>query len=318
MRIVVALGGNALLQARRADDRRAPARQRPDRGAGARPVADASTSSSSRTATARRSACSRCRARPTRMSRPTRSTSSAPRPQGMIGYLVEQELGNLLPIETPARDAPDHGRGRSRRPGVRRPDQVRRPDLRRGRGATALAAEKGWVVKPDGDAAGGASCRRPGRSGSSRSGRCAGCSTTAPSSSAPAAVASRRCTCPASERQLVGRRGGHRQGPRQQPARARARGGPVRDGDRRRRRLRATGARRASARIDRVDAGRARARWTSPAGSMGPKVEAAAEFVERDRQAGGDRLARATSTRSSTAAAGHSVVASDRIREGAA
>ena len=82
MRVVVALGGNALLQAGRADDRRAPARERARSPRPLWPGSRLDTSSSSRTATGRRSACSRSRARPTRTSRPTRSTCSAPRPRG--------------------------------------------------------------------------------------------------------------------------------------------------------------------------------------------------------------------------------------------
>ena len=208
----------------------------------------------------------------------------------MIGYLVEQELGNLLPVRAAARDPAHDGRGRPRRPGLRRPDQVRRADLRRGARREPLAAEKGWVVKPDGAqlAAGRAVARA--RSASSRSGRCAGCWSTARSSSAPAAAASRRCT-PRTRTDARRRRGGHRQGPREQPAGPRARRRPVRHGDRRRRRLRGLG---------HADAGDASTAITPaeldamdfPAGSMGPKVAAATEFVGGDRQAGRDRLAR--------------------------
>ena len=71
--------------------------------------------------------------------------------QGMIGYLVEQELGNRLPFERPAGDAAHDDRGRPRRPRVRRPDQADRSDLRPA-AADALTAERGWTFKPDGDA----------------------------------------------------------------------------------------------------------------------------------------------------------------------
>ena len=65
----------------------------------------------------------------------------------MIGYLVEQELGNLLPAEHPDRD---DGRGGPGRPGLRRP-KVRRPRLRQSRGRRArrgegLGREGGWRV----------------------------------------------------------------------------------------------------------------------------------------------------------------------------
>ena len=71
--------------------------------------------------------------------------------EGMIGYMIEQELGNLLPFERAVRDAADDGRGRSRTiPGSRtRPSSSARSTRRRD--AERLAAEKGWVVKPDGD-----------------------------------------------------------------------------------------------------------------------------------------------------------------------
>ena len=65
MRVVVALGGNALLrrgEPMTAENQRA---QRAHRRRGAGADRRASTSSSSATATARRSACSRCRAPPT-------------------------------------------------------------------------------------------------------------------------------------------------------------------------------------------------------------------------------------------------------------
>ena len=57
--------------------------------------------------------------------------------EGMIGYLIEQELGNLLPFEKPLATILTMTRGRPRRPGVRRPDQVRRPGLHRRGGAPA-------------------------------------------------------------------------------------------------------------------------------------------------------------------------------------
>ena len=196
MRIVVALGGNALLRRGRADDRRAPARERPGRGA--------------RAGAGRRAARARHLARQRPAGRaagaaggglPGRSSAYpldvlGAETEGMIGYLIEQELGNLLPFEKPFATHPDDGRGRPRRPGVRRPDQVRRPGLRRSRGRAARGREglgrqagrrRSWRRVVASPAA---------ASGSSRSGRSAGCSSRAPSSSAPAAAASRRCTSP--------------------------------------------------------------------------------------------------------------------------
>ncbi len=57
--------------------------------------------------------------------------------QGMIGYLVEQELGNFLPDRGSAGHDPDDGRGRSRRSGLHESHEVRRPGLREGGGRCA-------------------------------------------------------------------------------------------------------------------------------------------------------------------------------------
>ena len=71
--------------------------------------------------------------------------------EGMIGYMIEQELGNLLPFERPFATLLTMVEVDPRRPGLPGPDQVHRPGLRRGRRPSAEAAEKGWTVKPDGD-----------------------------------------------------------------------------------------------------------------------------------------------------------------------
>jgi carbamate kinase len=69
--------------------------------------------------------------------------------EGMIGYMIEQELGNLLPYEVPfatlltmVEVSPDD-------PGFRNPTKFvgpvyEKPDAER------LAVEKGWIFKPDG------------------------------------------------------------------------------------------------------------------------------------------------------------------------
>ena len=67
-------------------------------------------------------------------------------------------------------------------------------------------------------------------------------------------------------------------------------------------------------RLERVTADELRAGSSSPPGSMGPKVEAAVRFVERDRQAGGDRRPRRTSRRSWRATAGPRWWRRDRAR----
>ena len=70
--------------------------------------------------------------------------------EGMIGYMLEQELGNELPFERHLAtlltmievDAAD--------PAFERPDQADRPALRRGE-AARLEREKGWAFMADGD-----------------------------------------------------------------------------------------------------------------------------------------------------------------------
>ena len=125
MRVVVALGGNALSQ--RGQPMTAEV-QRENVRVAAEALARwwASTSSSSPTATGRRSGCLPWRARRTPRWRPTRSTSWARRREGMIGYLIEQELGNRCRSRSRCDHAPHHGRGGPRGPGLRQPDEVRR------------------------------------------------------------------------------------------------------------------------------------------------------------------------------------------------
>lgn len=70
--------------------------------------------------------------------------------EGMIGYMIEQELGNLLPVDVPFATIltmievdPDD-------PAFKNPTKFVGPVYDKDE-AFALAAEKGWVVKPDGD-----------------------------------------------------------------------------------------------------------------------------------------------------------------------
>ena len=70
--------------------------------------------------------------------------------EGMIGYLIEQELGNLLPAGGTARDAAHDDRGRRHDPAFDDPTKFVGP-IYDDAEATALAAEKGWVFKRDGD-----------------------------------------------------------------------------------------------------------------------------------------------------------------------
>ena len=98
----------------------------------------------------------------------------------MIGYVLQQELGNELPFEKRIatlltqievdRDDPAFGE----------PDEADRAALH-DEEAAALAAEKGWAFKRDGDEH---APRRPvagAASGSSGSSRSSGCSSTAAS-----------------------------------------------------------------------------------------------------------------------------------------
>ena len=49
--------------------------------------------------------------------------------EGMIGYMIEQELGNLLPFERPFATMLTMVEVDPDDPGVREPDQVHRPGL---------------------------------------------------------------------------------------------------------------------------------------------------------------------------------------------
>jgi carbamate kinase len=108
--------------------------------------------------------------------------------EGMIGYLIQQELGNLLPPDRRLASlltqievaADDPAFGNPTKPiGPRRP--ARWPSSTAGRSGRMATAT-------------GASCRPRCRGGSSASSRCGGCSTGAASWCARAAAASRSCT----------------------------------------------------------------------------------------------------------------------------
>ena len=98
--------------------------------------------------------------------------------EGMIGYMVEQELGNLLPERGAARHRPDHDRGRPVRPRLRRPHQVRGPRLRQAAGGRHRQPRRAGSSSRTASTGAGW-CRRPSRSASSRSGPYAGCSSRA-------------------------------------------------------------------------------------------------------------------------------------------
>src|SRR6188472_2437260 len=69
--------------------------------------------------------------------------------QGMIGYLVEQEVGNLLPIERPLATLLTMVEVDPDDPAFGDPTKFVGPIYDQA-AAEALAAEKGWAIKPDG------------------------------------------------------------------------------------------------------------------------------------------------------------------------
>ncbi len=69
--------------------------------------------------------------------------------EGMIGYMIEQELGNLLPFEVPFATVLTMVEVDPEDPGFRNPTKFVGPVYDKAE-ADRLAAEKGWVFKPDG------------------------------------------------------------------------------------------------------------------------------------------------------------------------
>jgi carbamate kinase len=70
--------------------------------------------------------------------------------EGMIGYLIEQELGNLLPFERPFASILTMVEVDPADPAFADPTKFIGPVYEREE-AERLAAEKGWAIKPDGD-----------------------------------------------------------------------------------------------------------------------------------------------------------------------
>jgi carbamate kinase len=69
--------------------------------------------------------------------------------EGMIGYMIEQELGNLLPFEVPFATILTMVEVDPEDPAFKDPTKFVGPVYEEAE-AKKLAAEKGWVVKPDG------------------------------------------------------------------------------------------------------------------------------------------------------------------------
>ncbi len=70
--------------------------------------------------------------------------------QGMIGYMIEQELGNLLPFEKPFATLLTMVEVDPNDPAFQNPTQFVGPVYEK-EVAENLAAEKGWAIKQDGD-----------------------------------------------------------------------------------------------------------------------------------------------------------------------
>jgi carbamate kinase len=70
--------------------------------------------------------------------------------EGMIGYVLEQELGNLLPVEVPFATVLTMIEVDPKDPAFENPAKFVGPVYDKGQ-ADQLASEKGWVFKPDGD-----------------------------------------------------------------------------------------------------------------------------------------------------------------------
>jgi carbamate kinase len=71
--------------------------------------------------------------------------------EGMIGYLIEQELGNLLPFEKPLATILTMTEVDPADPAFENPTKFVGPVYSKDE-AHRLAAQRGWVVKPDGNA----------------------------------------------------------------------------------------------------------------------------------------------------------------------
>ncbi len=69
--------------------------------------------------------------------------------EGMIGYMIEQELGNLLPFEVPFATLLTMVEVDGNDPGFKNPTKFVGPVYEK-RDADRIAAEKGWVFKQDG------------------------------------------------------------------------------------------------------------------------------------------------------------------------
>ena len=149
MRVLVALGGNALLK--RGEPMTAEA-QRANVRVAARALAPVAATPPARAVPRQRPAGRPARAAGRRLQGRRGLPARRPRRPDRGDDRLHDRAGARQPApgRGAVRHAPHDGRGRRRRPGVRRPDQVRRPVYDDAE-AEALAAEKGWVFKRDGE-----------------------------------------------------------------------------------------------------------------------------------------------------------------------
>ena len=94
--------------------------------------------------------------------------------EGMIGYMIEQELGNLLPFERPFATLLTMIEVDPEDPAFAEPDQVHRPGVRRRTRPTGWRPTRAGSSSPTATS-GAASSPRRSRSASSSCGRSSGC-----------------------------------------------------------------------------------------------------------------------------------------------
>ena len=178
MLVVIALGGNALL--RRGEPMTAENQRQNVRIAAERARAGGRSSTSSSIGARQRTAGRPARAAGRRVREgrdTTRSTCSARETEGMIGYMIEQELGNLLPFERPFATLLTMVEVDPRDPAFSEPDEVHRPGVRQGRSRPPRAGEAAGRSSRTATS-GAASWPRRSRSASSSCVRSSGCSST--------------------------------------------------------------------------------------------------------------------------------------------
>ena len=194
--------------------------------------------------------------------------------EGMIGYMIEQELGNLLPFEVPFATLLTMVEVDRDDPAFSQSDQVHRPGLRRGRGAEAQGREglgdeagRRQMAPRRRLAPAQADLRDPADQWLLEKGTIV---IAAGGGGIP--------TVYEPGRQAARHRGGDRQGSLLRAAGARARRRPVHHGHGCHGGIRRLG--QADAKAIRRASPQALAAYKFPAGSMGPKVDAACHFAE--------------------------------------